>query len=95
MNEVLTHSTLSLAEISAYLKCDPQNLQIALTRLPVAGRVIDYGSGHRLTAQPDPRVGFSELMDLADCAAAADPKVSRETQEFLPAHVPGQGAGIQ
>ena len=40
MNEVLTHSTLSLAEISAYLKCDPQNLQIALTRLPVAGRAI-------------------------------------------------------
>ena len=95
MNEALTHSTLSLAVISAYLKCDPQRLQIALTRLPVAGRVIDYGSGHRLTAQPDPRVGFSELMDLADCAAAADPKVSRETQEFLPAHVPGQGAGIQ
>ena len=93
MNEVPTHSTLPLAEISAYLKCDPQKLHIALTRLPVAGRVIDYGRGHRLTAQPDPRFGFSELMDLADCAA--DPKVYRETQEFLPAHVPGQGAGIQ
>jgi hypothetical protein len=94
MNEVPTHSTVPLAEISAYLRCDPQRLHVALTRLPVAGRVIDYGSGHRLTAQPDPRFGFSELMDFAGCAAA-DPKVSRETQEFLPAHVPGQGAGIQ
>ena len=93
MNEVPTHSTLPLAEISAYLKCDPKKLHIALTRLPVAGRVIDYGRGHRLTVQPDPRGGFSELMDLADCAA--DPKVYRATQEFLPAHVPGQGAGIQ
>jgi hypothetical protein len=43
MNEVLTHSTLSLAEISGYLKCDPKNLHVALTRLPVAGRAVDTG----------------------------------------------------
>jgi hypothetical protein len=90
MNEVPTHSTLPLAEISAYPKCDPQRLRITLARLPVAGRVIDCSRSHRLTAQPDPRVGFSELMDLDDCAAA-DPKASRENQEL--AHVPGQGAG--
>ena len=92
MNEVPTHFTLPLAEISAYLKCGPKKLHIALTRLPVAGRVIDYGRGHRLTVQPDPRGGFSELLDLDDCAAA-DPKASRENQEL--AHVPGQGAGIK
>jgi hypothetical protein len=34
-------------------------------------------------------------MDLADCAVAADPKVSRETQEYLLAQIPGQGTGIQ
>ena len=90
MNEVPTHSTLSLAEISAYPKCDPQRLHIALTRLLVDGRVIDCGRGHRLTAQPNPRGGFSELLDLDDCAAA-DLKASRENQEL--AHVPGQGAG--
>jgi hypothetical protein len=94
MNDVPTHSILPLAEIAAHLKCDPDKLFNTLARLSVAGRVIDYGSGHRLTAQPDPRAGFSELMALADCAAK-DPKVFRETQEFLPAHVPGQGAGIQ
>jgi hypothetical protein len=92
MNEVPTHSTLPLAEISAYPKCDPQRLRIALARLPVAGRVIDCSRSHRLTVQPDPRCRFSELMDLANCAAA-DPKVSREIQEL--AHVPGQGTGIQ
>ena len=94
MNEVPTHSTLPLAEISAYLKWDPKKLHIALTRLPVAGRVIDYGRGHRLTVQPDPRGGFSELMDLADCAAA-EPNVFREAQEFLLSHIPGEGAWIQ
>ena len=41
-----------------------------------------------------PRSGINELIDLAD-RSATDPKVARETYQFLLALVPAKGQGGQ